>query len=307
MPIIKCAVIGTGYLGKFHAEKYTKISNTQLIAICDLDRKRAQEIAQTYHVSADTDYHELLGKVDAVSIASATTSHYAIAKDFLQHKTHVLLEKPITVTVAEAKELVTIAQQNQVILQVGHLERFNSAFLALREKITQPQIIIASRLAPYKPRGNDVSVVLDLMIHDIDLAQNLIGAKIKSLRSTTATVISPTPDFAITEITYENGCIARLTANRLSHYTERALTVIEKDAYFHSDLHHKVLTINRQDLASTTPAITTQEITTPKNDALFDEISAFIAAIINNSPPLVSGQDGTYALETAIKIEQNTL
>jgi len=301
---INCAVIGVGYLGKFHAEKYTKLSNAKLVAVCDFNHKRAEEVAELHHILAYDDYQKLTD-VDAVSIAATTGMHYKIAKFFLAHKIHVLLEKPMTVTVAEAEKLIALADKNNVILQIGHLERFNPAFIALEKQIKTPQIIIASRLAPYKPRGNDVSVVLDLMIHDLELVQHLVQAKIKNSKAKTSTLISPTPDVATAYLEFENGCIANLTASRLSPHTERSLTVMQNDGYFFCDLDSKILTINRKDHTSSLPATTAEKLTFAKGDALLDEITSFIAAIISRKKPLVTGEDGARALETALKIERN--
>ena len=305
MKKINCAVIGTGYLGRFHAEKYTKLSNTALIAVCDFDPNRSREIAQIYHTASYTDYRQLIGKVDAVSIAATTSSHYEIAKVFLENKVHVLLEKPLTTTVAEAQELIILARTNEVILQAGHLERFNPAFIALDKYVAAPQLITVSRLAPYKPRGNDVSVVLDLMIHDLELVQHLVKAKIKKITARTATLISPTPDVASAYIEFENGCIANLTASRLSPHTERSLTVVQNDGYFFCKLDTKTLDINRKDNAAVLPATISEKLTFEKSDALLDEITAFTDAIINRKSPVVSGEDGAQALETALKIERN--
>lgn len=304
MKKINCAVIGVGYLGKFHAEKYTKLSNIKLIGVCDFDTNRAEEIAKLYQVSAYNDYRQLIGKVDAVSIAATTSMHYEIAKFFLENKVHVLVEKPITTTVAEAKELIVLAHKNKVILQAGHLEHFNPAFVALDKYITAPQLITASRLAPYKPRGNDVSVVLDLMTHDLELVQHLVKAEIKNIKAHTATLISPTPDVASAYLEFENGCIANLTASRLSPHTERSLTVVQNDGYFFCNLDNKTLTINRKDNASTLPATVSEKLTFEKGDALLDEITAFVDAIVNHKSPLVSGEDGARALETALQIEK---
>lgn len=306
MKKVNCAVIGVGYLGKFHAEKYTKLSNSKLTAVCDFNAKRAEEIAQIYNAIPYNDYRQLIGKVDAVSIAATTSMHYEIAKFFLENKVHVLLEKPITKTVAEAEELIALARKNKVILQAGHLERFNPAFIALDRYIVAPQLIIASRLAPYKPRGNDVSVVLDLMIHDLELVQHLTKAKIKNIKACTTTLISPAPDVASAYIEFDNGCAANLTASRLSPHTERSLTVMKNDGYFFCNLDNKTLTINRKNHTSALPATVSEKLTFEKGDALLDEITAFVDAIINHKPPVVSGKDGTRALEAALQIEKNS-
>ena len=304
MKKINCAVVGVGYLGRFHAEKYTKLPNTKLIAVCDFNPKRAQEVAQIYNVPFYSDYRQLIGMADAVSIAATTSSHYEIAKVFLENKVHVLLEKPITTTVVEAQELIALAHTNGVILQAGHLERFNPAFIALDKYITAPQLITVSRLAPYKPRGNDVSVVLDLMIHDLELVQHLVKSEIKNLQACTTTLISPTPDVASAYLEFENGCIANLTASRLSPHTERSLTVVQNDGYFFCNLDSKTLIINRKDTTATLPATISEKLTFEKGDALLDEITAFADAIINRTLPIVPGEDGAKALEAALKIEK---
>ncbi|HVV68578.1 MAG TPA: Gfo/Idh/MocA family oxidoreductase [Gammaproteobacteria bacterium] len=305
MKIIKCGVIGVGYLGRFHAEKYAKLPNAQLIGVCDTDADKSNEIAQKHGVLATQDYHELLGKVDAVSIVTPTQSHHQIAKVFLEHGVHVLLEKPITNTVAEADELIKIADKNKLVLQIGHLERFNSVVNALEKYLDRPRFIQCSRLAPFKLRSIDVSVVLDLMIHDIDLIQYLVGSPIKQIHANGACVLSDQIDIANARIQFENHCVANVTASRVYLKQERRLRLFQPEAYISVDLQGKQLAIHRKgtnEMFPGIPEIICEEQAFEQGDALRDEIIAFLDSIENQKPPVVSGIDGKRALATAIEI-----
>ena len=180
MKKLKCAVIGAGYLGKFHAEKYASLPDCELVAVVDINGVAAREVAEKFGASALTDYQSLLGEIDAVSVVVPTTLHHQVSLDFLNAGAHVLVEKPITVTVSQADELITVAQQKNLILQVGHLERFNPAVLGL-DKEEKPLFIESHRLSPFNPRANDVSVVLDLMIHDIDIILALVNSEVERI------------------------------------------------------------------------------------------------------------------------------
>ncbi|MDF3054652.1 MAG: NAD-dependent oxidoreductase [Gammaproteobacteria bacterium] len=302
---IKCGVVGVGYLGQFHAEKYANLPNADLISVCDIDAERVKEIASKYNTSSTTDYHALVGAVDAVSIATPTQFHHKIAKFFLENNIHVLLEKPITSTVKEADELITLAEKNGLILQVGHLERFNTVVNALEKYLDKPRFIECIRLAPFKPRGIDVNVVLDLMIHDIDLIQYIVGSPIKSLQATGARVLSDGIDLANAHIHFENHCVANVTASRVSLKQERKIRVFQQEAHIAIDLQHKQLSVNRKgsnEMFPGIPEIIREEQAFDKGDALKDEIISFLDAITHNRPPVVSGHDGKMALATAIEI-----
>lgn len=302
---IKCAVVGVGYLGQFHAEKYMALPNADLISVCDIDSERVKEIANKYNTTGTTDYHELVGTVDAVSIATPTQFHHKIAEFFLENNVHVLVEKPITSTVQEADELIALAKQNTLILQVGHLERFNTVVNALEKYLDQPRFIECIRLAPFKPRGIDVNVVLDLMIHDIDLIQYIVGSPIKSLQATGARVLSDGIDLANAHIHFENHCVANVTASRVSLKQERKIRVFQQEAHIAIDLQHKQLSVNRKgsnEMFPGIPEIIREEQAFEKGDALKDEIISFLDAITHNRPPVVSGHDGKMALATAIEI-----
>lgn len=304
---IKCAVVGVGYLGKFHAEKYAKLPNTELVAVCDTDEKRCHEIATLFNVNAIKNYNELLGKIDAVSIAAPTTYHYSIAKFFLDNNIHTLLEKPMTNSVEEANELISIAKTNKLILQIGHLERFNPVLMALKNTLQKPLFIESLRLAPFKLRSIDVNVILDLMIHDIDIVQYLVDSPIKQIHASGAPVLSDKADIANVRIEFMSGCVANVTASRISLKPKRQLRVFQHNAYFSGDLINRTLGIHRKgdnEMFPGIPEIIRENLSLQDRDALLDEIKAFIDSINNQTPPQVSGEDGMRALQTAIKITE---
>jgi predicted dehydrogenase len=307
MKKLKCAVIGTGYLGKFHAEKYALLPDCELMAVVDIDQPAATAVAEKQGVLALTDYHALLGKVDAVSIVVPTTLHHAVARDFLQAGTHVLVEKPMTVTVEQADELIALAQENNVILQVGHLERFNPAILALDKSQNQPLFIESHRLSPFNPRANDVSVVLDLMIHDIDIILALVDSDIERIEASGTAVLTPGTDIANARLTFKNGCVANVTASRISMKTERKMRLFQPSAYISVDFQNKVLMRYRtgdKEMFPGIPEIVTEESVFAASDALLEEIKHFVNCIHSGKNPLVSGEAGRRALATAIQITQ---
>jgi predicted dehydrogenase len=302
---IRCAVIGAGYLGRFHAQKYQLIPNAELVAICDLNPKALESVSLELKVPAYADYRDLFDKVDAVSIAATTSKHFEIAKSFLEQGIHVLIEKPITETVTQAEELIYLAEKHQVKLQVGHLERFNSAHLALEHYLETPLFIEADRLAPFNPRGADVNVILDLMIHDIDLIQHIVKSPIVSILAQGTPVLTKNIDIANARITFANHCVANLTASRISFKTERKTRIFQENAYLSIDYQNKQLAVFKKghgEMYPGIPDITHEQKEFAKGDALFEEINAFIKCIEEDSIPLVSGEDGLNALITAEKI-----
>jgi predicted dehydrogenase len=307
MKRIRTAVIGVGYLGQFHAEKYGQLSNAELVAVADTSRERAEEIATRLGTKACADYRELIGQVDAVSIVTPTRYHYEAASFFLEQGIHVLLEKPITTTLEEADDLIRIAAKQRAVLQIGHLERFNPAFTALSGVINKPGFIEAVRVAPFKPRGTDVSVVLDLMIHDIELIQHIVGAGVKRIDSVGAPVFTGKADIANARILFENGCVANVTASRISKGTERRMKIFQHDAYINVDFQEKKVAISRKGHGEMFPGIPNVEVEEKgfeQGDALKSEIEAFLEAITTGKPPLVTGEDGRRALETALLINK---
>jgi predicted dehydrogenase len=305
MPTTSCAVIGVGYLGRFHAQKYAALPNAELKAVVDIDRQAAALSAEECGCEALSDYSELLGKVEAVSIVVPTLHHFEVARDFLSCGTHVLLEKPITSTLEEARELNRIAREQGVVFQIGHLERFNSAFLDLADVELAPLFIECHRLAPFKPRATDVNVVLDLMIHDIDLILGIVGSPVKSLAASGTPVLSKGIDIANARLEFENGCVANVTSSRVSMKAERKMRMFQSDAYISIDFQNSGLAVHRigeKEMFPGIPEILREESTFERNDALKAEIVAFLDAIQNAAPVVISGEDGERALETAIRI-----
>jgi len=307
MQPVRTAVIGVGYLGRFHAQKYAALPESQLVAVVDARPDARDKVAAEVGCRAVADYREILGVVDAVSIATTTPAHFPIAKECLERGVHVLVEKPITETPDQARALIETAARRGCILQVGHLERFNSAILALEGVLGTPRFIESHRLAPFKERGTDVNVVLDLMIHDIDLIQSLVGSPIVSIDAVGTSVFSRELDIANARIRYANGCVANTTASRVSMKMERKLRLFQDDAYVSIDLQQKVLTIVRKPPAgaAVTPGqVSIEERSFEQGDALRFEIEAFLRSIREGRPPVVSGEDGLRALETAIRITE---
>lgn len=310
MKKLRAAVVGVGYLGNFHAQKYASLPDVELAGVADSDPKRSAEIAATLGTTAFTDYRDLAGKVDVVSIVVPTVMHHEVASFFLNHGVHVLLEKPVTTTVAEARDLISIAAGKGLIFQVGHLERFNPALDAVRNIINRPGFIDATRVAPYKPRGTDVSIVLDLMVHDLDLISTIIGSGVRSISASGACVYSSTPDIANARIEFENGATANVTASRISLKSDRSMRIFQEDAYISVDFQNRKASICRKgdgESSPGVPAVSVEEIDVPQKDQILAEIQAFIDSVLTGKPPVVSGVDGMKALETALLIEEKIL
>jgi predicted dehydrogenase len=306
MKKLKCAVIGTGYLGKFHAEKYASLPDCELVAVVDIDEQAAQTVAEKHGAQALTDYSTLLNTVDAVSIVVPTTLHHQVAKDFLTAGVHVLVEKPITVTVAEADELIAIAEAKNLILQVGHLERFNPAILGL-DKEEKPLFIESHRLSPFNPRANDVSVVLDLMIHDIDIILALVDSELERIDASGTPVLTQGTDIANARLTFKNGCVANVTASRISMKMERKMRLFRPSSYISVDFQNRVLSkyqTGPKEMFPGVPEIISEESVYESADALLEEIKHFVNCIHTGDNPLVSGVAGRRALATAIQITQ---
>lgn len=302
MSKIRCAVIGVGYLGRFHAQKYQLIPDAELVGVCDLNSDVSNAVAKELSVTPFYDYRDLFGKVDAVNIAATTNKHFEIAKAFLEQGIHVLIEKPITETVTQAEELIQIAKKHNAKLQVGHLERFNSARLAVDPYLETPLFIESERLAPFNPRGTDVNVILDLMIHDIDIIQNMVKSPIVSIVAQGTPILTKAIDIANARITFENHCVANVTASRISFKTERKTRIFQNNSYISIDYHKKQFAVFKKgdgEMFPGIPDITSVSQEFEKGDALLEEIKAFLNCIEQDSTPLVTGEEGRYALETA--------
>jgi predicted dehydrogenase len=304
---VRTAVVGAGYLGRFHAQKYAAAEGSKLVAVVDPDEERRDAVGAEVGAEPLAHHAGLVGRVDAVSIVTPTRSHYEIAKDLLQAGVHVLVEKPITVTAEEAGELVALAGEKDLVLQVGHLERFNAAILGVAPLLVEPRFIESHRLAPFNPRGADVSVVLDLMIHDVDLILNMVKSPIVSIDANGASVISEEPDIANARIRFDNGCVANVTASRITPRVERKIRIFQHHAYMSIDLHARKTAVYRKDgdgLPTPLPGITMKHAEYPEGDALATEIAAFLHSVRTGEPPVVSGEDGKRALETVIEIQR---
>jgi len=305
--VLRTAVVGVGYLGRFHAQKYAQLEGSQLVAVADANAESAARVAQELNVEAVADYRQLFDRIDAISIAVPTPLHHAIACEALERGIHVLVEKPIATTIAEARQMVETARRRGCILQVGHLERFNPAIVAAVQRMTAPRFVESHRLAPFKQRGTDVSVVLDLMIHDIDLIQELVGEPIESIDAVGAQVFSGEIDIVNARIRFRGGCVANTTASRVSMKQERKIRIFQDDAYMSIDMQQKILTVIRKKDAAPveSPAqVSIEEESFDQGDALRDEIAAFLKAVRTRTEPVVTGEDGLRALETATKITE---
>jgi len=297
---IPAAVIGVGYLGKFHAEKYAASEKADLVAVVDEDSARAAEIGAGVGAVGLTDYRELFGRVQCVSIAVPTRVHHQVAKDFITAGIDVLVEKPLAANLDEAKDLVTLAESRNCILQVGHLERFNPAIRRLEGVIKEPKFVECHRLAPFVERGTDVDVVLDLMIHDIDVIASLVRSPVIRVEAVGVPVLTETPDIANARLIFANGCIANVTASRVSIKRERKVRFFQPDAYISIDYDQR----RAQIIYKPAPGagwldVRSENIEFKEGDALADEIDSFLDCVRTRTAPLVSGVDGLNALEIA--------
>lgn len=303
--MLKYAVIGVGYLGRFHAQKVKQLPQVELVAVCDINPETCETISRELNIPAFTDYRNLFGKVQAVSIVAPTSKHYDIAKECIAQGIHVLIEKPITETVDQANELIELSRKNGVKLQVGHLERFNAARLALDDHLEQPLFIESQRLAPFNPRGTDVNVILDVMIHDIDLIQTMVNSPIVHIEAQGAPILSKSIDIANARLTFKNQCVANVTASRISFKTERKTRIFQTNSYISIDYHNKQFAVFKKgegEMFPGIPEITRHQSVFEKGDALLEEIKSFLACIQVNSSPLVTGEEGRNALEVAATI-----
>ena len=329
---IRAAVVGAGHLGKFHARVYSEIPDVDLRYVVDIDRARARQVAGEYGAEARADYKGILGEVDIASIATPTTTHHEIARAFLEAGVSVLVEKPMTTTVEQADDLIRLAEARPgVKLQVGHIERFNPAYRAIRDYVREPAFIECHRLSPYSFRSTDVSVVLDLMIHDLDLILDIAGTAPASVEAAGVTILSPSTDIANARLRFDRpdgapGCIANVTASRVSPKPMRRLRVFQSDAYISMDFLEKTVHVFRKkeegDLggpaaeqmaavakmpagAALGQLLDIRQMDIAQTDALMDEISAFVRAVRDDTAPPVTGEHGRRALALAVAIDEN--
>lgn len=305
MKKLRVGVVGVGYLGEFHAEKYARMREVELLGIVDIDKSRAEHVAGKVNAKAYQNHKDLFGKVDAVSIVVPTSVHYAVARDFLQNNIDILIEKPITETTEEADKLIRLSESKNLIIQVGHLERFNPAIVALKDIVEKPMFIEAHRLSIFKNRCTDVSVVLDLMIHDIDLILNFVRSEIIDIRASGVPVISDFVDIANARLEFESGCVANVTASRISTKNERKIRLFQKDAYVSVDFSKRGITIIQQNSEfneGLIPGMDIKQVNLETGDALENELKSFVKMVIRRESPTVTAQMGRDALEVALNI-----
>jgi predicted dehydrogenase len=298
---LRTAVVGVGYLGRFHAQKHRALDGVELVGVCDSDAERSRSVATEVGTNAFQDYRELLGKVDAVTIAATTAEHFSLARFFLEHGVHVLVEKPMTRTSAEAAILTKLAEERNLKLQVGHVERFNPALLAARESLTTVRFIECHRLAPFKGRGADVNVILDVMIHDLDVILSLVDSKPSKVSAVGIPVLMDDVDIANARVEFANGAIANVTASRVSTTPQRRFRVFQPNQYVSIDFGNgEVRRITKQGewREGETP-LREETWNLEKGDALLAETKAFVTAIVEDQPCVVSGADGLASLELA--------
>ncbi|MBI3322900.1 MAG: Gfo/Idh/MocA family oxidoreductase [Candidatus Omnitrophica bacterium] len=297
---LRVGVIGVGHLGSRHAQAYARMPGVRLAAVCDIDPARARAVARPLRCRAETDYRQLLGAVDAASLAVPTSLHAAIGLPLLRHGIHLLIEKPLATTLAQADALIREAARRGVVLQVGHIERFNAAIEAARRRLTHPRFVEIHRLSPYPFRGTDVSVILDVMVHDLDLLLALVKRPPERIDAVGVSVLSPSEDIANARLAFAGGCIANLTASRISDESVRRFRVFQEESYLSIDSKAQTVELARKDGA----AIRRVHLPVNRRAPLQDELAAFLRSIRTGRPPAVSGAEGRAALALALRIEQ---
>jgi hypothetical protein len=303
----RMAVVGVGYLGQFHAEKYAALEETNLVAVADIEPSRARRMAEDFSCQACASHRELIGKVDAASVVVPTQDHCQVARDLLAAGIHVLVEKPMTATLEEADALIQLAKANNLVLQVGHLERFNPAVVAAREYVQQPLFVESHRLASFTERGTEVDVILDLMIHDIDIILSLVPFPLEDLRVGGAKILTPHTDIANVRLEFANGCIANVTASRISAKRMRKIRIFQPDSYLSLDYAEREVELFRklpEKGADGFPEIEYQQLPVADTDPLEEQLRAFAESVRTGTKPMVSGEEGRKALEVATQVSE---
>jgi hypothetical protein len=317
MLMLKVGVLGAGHLGKIHLRLLNQSEKYELVGFYDPNTDNAEKVAQEFGYQKFDSITALIQAVDVVDIVTPTLSHFDCAKEAIENGKHIFLEKPIANTVEEAREIIALAAKHQVKGQVGHVERFNPAFKAVKDKIENPMFIETHRLAEFNPRGTDVPVVLDLMIHDIDAILSVVQSKVKNISASGVSVISDSPDIANARIEFENGCVANVTSSRISMKSMRKARFFQKDAYISVDYLDKICEVVKMKDAPEVPGdfdmilqnaegvkkqIYYDNPSVHQNNAILDELETFADAINNNTTPIVTLEDGTEALRVAHQI-----
>ncbi len=307
---LRAAVIGVGYFGSRHADKLARLPGVKLEYVVDTDQARAAAVADQTGARATTDFRAVLGAVDFATVAVPTQAHAEVAEALLAAGVHVLIEKPLTATLAEADRVVAAAAKNGVVLRVGHLERFNPALVAVRDRIAAPRYINCERLAPFKPRGTDVDVLLDLMIHDLDIILALVDSPVAEVRADGVPVLTKGIDIANARVEFANGCVANVTASRVSLKSMRKLRMFQPGCYMSIDFQDRSVDIARADPRATggpIPGIALERLECPEGDSLEAELAAFVDAVRGRAQPAATGQDARRALELALAISHRIL
>jgi predicted dehydrogenase len=318
---VRVGVVGVGYLGKHHARIYSQLPDVRLVGVADLVQKRADEVAKASRCQSFYEPQALLGQVDAVSVVVPTVGHHEVTSLFLDNGIHVMLEKPMTQTLSEADHLIDLAEQRKVILQIGHLERFNSAIRKLAGIISEPRFAEVHRLGSFAERGTDVDVVLDLMIHDIDVLLSLVQSEVAEIRAVGTPVISSSIDIANARIEFKNGCVANVTASRVSRDPIRKIRIFQPDAYLSLDYKTQELVIAkrmrngvgggssgtffsswRSPRLPGRPQIVIEKVKIKKEEPLKAELESFVQVVRSGEKPIVSGREGREALKVALQV-----
>ena len=299
----RIGVVGIGHLGSYHLQKYQKMPGCRIVGVVDPVPERARQAADLYGCEAVSDCRKLAGVVDAVSIAVPTGAHHEVASVFLKAGVDVLLEKPIAATLAEADELIALANAKELVFQIGFIERFNPAVAALHTVIGRPLFIESHRLHPFFERGTDVDVILDLMVHDLDIILHFVHSPVKTIDAVGVSVLSDKVDIANVRLTFASGCVANITASRVTGKIMQKIRFFGVEGYHSVDYRKRELvSLGRRNGADGRPTITENHVEIRMQDPLEEEIRSFIKAVSSRTPPLVSGGDGYAALELALRI-----
>lgn len=302
---IKTAVIGVGHLGKEHARVYHSLEQCDLVAVCDTNESGGHLIAEKYGARYTKDYRELLGEVEAVSVATPTVNHHEVTCAFLEAGVGVLVEKPISRTLEEADEMIRLAESKNVVLQVGHIERFNPAFQALQRELTSPKFFEAHRMGIFTMRSLDIDVVMDLMVHELDIIATLTGSEVVKIEAVGIPILTQKIDLANARLEFANGCIANITASRVSAERLRKLRVFQPNEYYSLDYAEQqvgVFKLTPPKTAGALPEIVAQGLDITKREPLLAEIESFVSAVSANTVPVVTGAEGRRALALAIEV-----
>jgi predicted dehydrogenase len=318
MDKLKVGVIGVGHLGKLHAKMFKSIDSCELVGIYDINEELANAVGKEFNVNVFLNEEDILKSVDAVSIAVTTSAHYEVANKFLSHGIHCFIEKPITATIEEAEKLVKLASGKKINLQVGHIERFNPGLVSLEKYLTDPVFVQTDRLSQFNPRGTDVAVVLDLMIHDIDVILSIIKSKVRNIHANGVAVVSDNIDIANARIEFENGAVANVTASRISQKKMRKMRIFQRDTYISLDFisgtseMYRLLPVEENESAGVSfgeiglgdkkKKLIYEQPEAKEINALQYELELFVNSVLNKTRPVVSGEDGLNALKVANEI-----